>query len=97
MDLGFAFLPQFRGKGYAYEAAAATLNHGRSALGLSRVVALVSPENRDSLHLLARLGLEFERMVMPPTEALEVCLMATSPGTQRADAASTALPRTRPA
>lgn len=45
VDGGFALLPQFRSQGYAYEAAAATLAYGRQELGLSRVVAVVSPTN----------------------------------------------------
>lgn len=76
VDLGFAFLPQFRGRGHAYEAAAAMLDYGRVVLGLSRIVAIVSPGNEASMRLLARLGLQFERSVRPPGESQDVCLMA---------------------
>ncbi len=68
-DIGFAFLPAFRGRGYALEAAAATLEYCRTTLGLRRIAAIVSPGNADSLQLLGRLGLRFERMVVPPNEA----------------------------
>ena len=54
VDIGFAFLPAFRGRGYALEAAAATLDYGRTTLGLHRVAAIVSPGNADSLQLLGR-------------------------------------------
>src|SRR5688572_24048547 len=33
VDIGFAFLPAFRGSGYALESAAAVLAHGRDNLG----------------------------------------------------------------
>ena len=33
VDVGFAYLPQFGGQGYATEAARATLNYGRTVLG----------------------------------------------------------------
>lgn len=62
VDLGFAFLPAFRGTGYAQEAAQATLDYGRRVYGLRRVVAIVSPDNAPSLALLARLGFRFERL-----------------------------------
>ena len=77
VDIGFALLPAYRGRGYAHEAAAATLNHGRTALGLNRIAALVSPDNADSIRLLERLGLRFERMVTPPSATVAICLYAT--------------------
>lgn len=76
VDLGFAFLPHGRGRGYAYEAASATLDYARTALGLTRVAAIVAPDNRASMRLLARLGFQFERMVRPPGEKQDICLMA---------------------
>lgn len=82
VDIGFAFLPAFRGKGYAREAAAATLDHARDQLGLRRVAAIVAPGNAASTRLLERLGLRFERMVTPPGEATAICLYSidTEPG-----------------
>lgn len=58
-DLGFAFLPAHRGRGYAHEAAAAVMGHARSVLGLGRIAAVVSPGNDDSVRLLEKLGLRF--------------------------------------
>lgn len=63
VDIGFAFLPAFRSRGYAREAAAATLTHGRDVLGMRRVVAIVSPHNQASAKLLEAVGLRFERML----------------------------------
>jgi RimJ/RimL family protein N-acetyltransferase len=60
--------------GYAHEAAAATLEYARTTLGLDRILAIVSPENDDSVRLLTRLGLAFERMARPAPEAPEVCV-----------------------
>jgi RimJ/RimL family protein N-acetyltransferase len=58
-DIGFAFLPQFCGQGYAHEAAAITLAYARVGLLLPRVWALTKPDNERSIKLLQRLGLEF--------------------------------------
>lgn len=67
-DIGFAFLPQFWGKGYAIEAAAAVMHFGYDKLKLKRIVALTSAGNMASVKVLKRLGLQFEKMVqMQPT------------------------------
>src|SRR5690349_2551972 len=44
VDLGFAFLARHRGRGYAREAAAATLAHARG-LGIGAVAAITDPAN----------------------------------------------------
>jgi len=74
VDVGFAFLPRFRGMGYAHEAAAATVEYARNTLGLDRVLGIVSPDNHGSVRLLEKLGMTLERMAMPPAEAREVCI-----------------------
>ncbi|HLZ67595.1 MAG TPA: GNAT family N-acetyltransferase [Aliidongia sp.] len=63
VDIGFAFLPAHRGRGYAYEAAMACLEYGRSTLGLDRIVATTALDNDASGRLLERIGLRFERVI----------------------------------
>jgi RimJ/RimL family protein N-acetyltransferase len=63
IDLGFAFLPRFVGQGYASEAAAGVLAYARRALGLSRVLAITSPDNDRSIRLLERIGFRFQGML----------------------------------
>uniref|UniRef100_A0A486XUD1 Acetyltransferase, GNAT family n=1 Tax=Rheinheimera sp. BAL341 TaxID=1708203 RepID=A0A486XUD1_9GAMM len=68
-DIGFAFMPQFWGKGYAYEAASAVMRFGYTKLQLKRIVGLTTAGNLTSVKLLNRLGLHFEKMVkMSPSE-----------------------------
>ena len=62
-DIGFAFLPEYTGKGFGYESASAVLEFGRTKIGLKRVVAIVSPENAGSIKLLKKLGFQYERMI----------------------------------
>ena len=62
-DVGLALLPQYWKKGYAYEAATAVMEYGRSTLGLDRIVALTSEENSASIRLAEKFGMSFERMV----------------------------------
>jgi RimJ/RimL family protein N-acetyltransferase len=60
VDIGFAFLPAFRGQGYALEAATAVLALGSGAFGLRRIVAITSPDNDRSIALLEKLGMKAE-------------------------------------
>ena len=77
VDVGFAFLPSFRGSGYAFEAAQAVVNFGWNALGLARIVAITSPDNDPSMRLLERLGFGFERMLQLADDAPPLRLYAT--------------------
>lgn len=61
VDLGFAFMPQFRKRGYGYESALAVRDHATGALGMKRLLAITSPANSESARLLERLGFAFER------------------------------------
>jgi [ribosomal protein S5]-alanine N-acetyltransferase len=63
IDIGFALLPAYAGRGYAYEAAAAVLAYGKNQLGLQRIVAICMVDNAPSIRLLQKLGLRFEKMI----------------------------------
>jgi RimJ/RimL family protein N-acetyltransferase len=76
VDLGFAFLPQFRRNGYAYESASAVMAFGRNSIGLSRIVAITSSANDASVRLLEKLGMAFEKRIRLTAEANEVMLYA---------------------
>jgi len=62
-DIGFAFLPQFRGQGYAFEAASAVKADAHARLGLATLYAVVNPANDASIRLLAKLGFAFQRPI----------------------------------
>ncbi len=66
IDIGYGILPEFRGKGYAFEAAKAIHDYGYQELNLEKIVAIVNPDNLPSIKLLTKLGLEFEKMVRLP-------------------------------
>ena len=75
-DLGFAFLPEAWGNGYAFEAASAVLEHARDDLKLSRVLAITNPDNDASIKLLGRLGFQFECLKRLSTDADQVKLFS---------------------
>ena len=71
-DLGFAFLPAFRGRGFAREAAEAVLDDAAGRLAVRRVLAVVQADNDASIGLLGRLGFRFERMADIRGESLRL-------------------------
>ena len=74
VDVGFALRESYRGQGYAFEAAQAAMRHGQEDLGISRIVAITSPENRASMNVLRKLGLEFERSLRIPDQSRDTRL-----------------------
>jgi len=63
VDIGYAFMPAHRGKGYAFEAAVAVVKHAREQVGLTQLLAITSPHNSASNALLEKLGMQFDRIV----------------------------------
>jgi Acetyltransferases, including N-acetylases of ribosomal proteins len=57
-DIGFAFLPDYFNKGYAYEAASATMDFAREALQFETILGITLPNNHNSIKLLNKLGLQ---------------------------------------
>lgn len=57
VDVGFAILDRYSGRGYAFEAAAATVDYGRKVLGLKSIIGLTAEGNAVSKHLLEKLGM----------------------------------------
>jgi ribosomal-protein-alanine N-acetyltransferase len=66
VDVGFAYLPQFSGKGFATEAALATMHYGRTVHGLTRIVAITAPDNEASQNVLRKIGLRHTKTLQLP-------------------------------
>ena len=77
-DIGFAFLPQFCGKGYALESAAAVMKYGSDVLGLKRVLAITTQDNESSGKLLEKLGFKFENLIKMPPDVEELKLFSSN-------------------
>jgi len=73
-DLGFAFMPEYMGKGYGYESAAAMINYGKNELNISHIKAFTVPNNTPSINLLKKLGFGFEKTFIIPGEEEELFL-----------------------
>ena len=74
-DIGFSILQRFCGKGYAWEAATAVLNYGRTVLGLTQICGVTAPGNQISIHLLEKLGLKIQRKIHLPGYGAESLLL----------------------
>jgi RimJ/RimL family protein N-acetyltransferase len=72
VDLGFAFLPEFTGKGYAYEIANAIVDYAKKQLSLPKLVAFTTKENTSSIKLLMKLGFQYEYALMLEGEELNL-------------------------
>lgn len=67
-DVGFALLPDHRGRGYALEATEAVLALGFELLDLPRIAAIVGAGNAGSVRVLERAGMTFAGLVRPDGE-----------------------------
>lgn len=73
VDLGYAFVPEFWGLGYASEAAEACVTWGCDTLRLAGLLAIVSPGNTASIRLLQGLGfLRTGTMEYSPGDVVEI-------------------------
>ncbi len=79
VDIGFAFLPEFCGYGYAIESAEGVMHHAQHDLKLNKVVAITSPGNQSSIRLLEKLGFAYVKMIGSPNTDDQVRLFSWSP------------------
>lgn len=74
IDIGFSLMPAFEKKGIGYEAAAAVIRYGMQELKIPRIIAITDPENRSSIQLLRKLGMEQDGTVRLPGEEVDLLL-----------------------
>lgn len=60
IEVGYALRKEFRGKGYASEAAGRFLRYGFEELNLKEIVAVARPENAASRGVMERLGMSYD-------------------------------------
>jgi ribosomal-protein-alanine N-acetyltransferase len=60
IEVGYGFDTPHWGKGYATEAADAWLRYGFEEVGLRRIIAVASPKNAGSRHVMEKLGMRYE-------------------------------------
>jgi RimJ/RimL family protein N-acetyltransferase len=75
-DIGFAFLPEFWSRGYAFESAAGVKRYALDALALPRLLAITNADNAGSIRIVEKLGLAFHHTMQLPGDDKEVKLFA---------------------
>lgn len=58
-DVGYAFLPIGRGKGYASEATECIMKYTKEILKQDKIIAFTMPENQASKRLLTKIGFNY--------------------------------------
>jgi RimJ/RimL family protein N-acetyltransferase len=77
VDIGYRFLPDCWGKGYATESARAVMEQDAREHGARRIVGTVHPDNPASGRVLEKLGLRFERVLEADENGVAFRLFAT--------------------
>ena len=60
-DLGYRFLPEYWGLGIATEVSHAILTYGFKHLQLKRIVGIAMNENKASIRVLEKVGMQFDK------------------------------------
>ncbi len=74
VDIGFAFLPEYENKGYAFEAANRIKQAAFEDFNLTKISAITLPENKSSQKLLKKLGLTFKDIIRIPNDDEDLML-----------------------
>ena len=74
VDIGFAFLPEYEGHGYAHEAAQKVKSLALSEWGITKISGITSQSNIASQRLLNKLGLESMGLTTLPDDDEELLL-----------------------
>jgi RimJ/RimL family protein N-acetyltransferase len=79
VDLGFAFLSQYEGQGYAYEATSKIKEVAFEVFHLSALLAIALPDNTASLKLLKKLGFRQVGTTVLPGDSEELLMLKAYP------------------
>jgi RimJ/RimL family protein N-acetyltransferase len=63
VELGYRLLPAYWGQGLGTEAAAASRDHAFHDLGMTRLIAMIEPENVASIRVAEKIGMSCEKEI----------------------------------
>ena len=75
-DIGFAMLPEYESKGFGFESSIAVLKLAKEEFQLKKVLAITLPTNENSIKLIEKIGLSYEKKVKPFEDDEELLLFA---------------------
>ena len=74
LDVGFAFLPNQTGQGYAFEVVKKTVEHAFAELKQEKLLAITLPQNYSSIKLLSKIGFKYDKNFITPDTNEDLCL-----------------------
>lgn len=80
IDIGFAFLPQYEKKGYAYESVRKIKEAAIEDFKITEIKAITLKENISSQKLLEKIGLRFKETIKLPNDEEELMLFSFKTG-----------------
>ena len=79
-DIGYGFVPEVYGQGFALEAAQAIIEQAKQNADIDHLVAITTSDNIRSIALLTKLGFVFERVEEAINESVNLNLYGFSLG-----------------
>ncbi|GAA3594813.1 GNAT family N-acetyltransferase [Flavivirga amylovorans] len=76
VDLGFAFLPEYEGRGFGSESSKEMMTLAKQTFKLDKLIAITVPYNKNSIKLLEKLGFACEKRIKPFEDDEELLLFA---------------------
>jgi RimJ/RimL family protein N-acetyltransferase len=80
LDIGFAFLPNYTGQGYAFEIAGSVIHLAFNQLRQEKILAIVLPTNHSSVRLLAKIGFKHDHNFVSADTNEELSLYSITTG-----------------
>ena len=74
IDIGFAFLPEYEKRGYAFESANKVKELAINKFAISKISAITTKENIESQKLIEKLGLRYIKIVNIPNDEEDLLL-----------------------
>ena len=78
VDIGYALLPEYEGKGYAYEAAREIMRAAHEEFEIEKIKGITSKSHTASIKLLKKLGMHLSGTVVLPDEDEELFVFEIS-------------------
>ncbi len=72
MEIGYLFIREHWGKGYATEAAKACLNYGIEKCKFPKMISLIDPANESSIAVAIRIGMQKENRIQKWNRSIDV-------------------------
>lgn len=78
VDLGYRFIRSYWGNGYATESGMASISFGFESLGINKIIAMVLPENINSIRVLEKLNFKYQEDILEYNQVVKLYTLTKS-------------------